>query len=68
MFKFNNKGHQKEAIDVILVYLLLTLNIFHNFFYYFYYWFMVDFERVNVRWETHFPRFFVVPRKNSQKL
>ena len=32
MFKVNNKKHQDDVIDVILVFLLLTLNIFHTFF------------------------------------
>ena len=32
MFKFNNKKHQDDFIDVTLVFLLLTLNIFHTFF------------------------------------
>ena len=32
LFKVNNKRHQNEAIGVILVSLLLTLNIFHTLF------------------------------------
>ena len=32
MFKVNNKKYQDDVIDVILVFLLLTLNIFHTFF------------------------------------
>ena len=32
MFKANNKKHQDGAIDVVLVFLLLTLNIFYTFF------------------------------------
>ena len=32
MFKVNKKKHQNDAIDVVLVSLLLTLNIFHILF------------------------------------
>ena len=32
MFKVNNKKYQNDVIDVILVFLLLPLNIFHAFF------------------------------------
>ena len=32
------KTHQNDVIDIVLVSLLLTLNIFHNFFYCFYCW------------------------------
>ena len=32
MFKVNNKKHQNDVNDVVLVFLLLTLNIFHTFF------------------------------------
>ena len=32
MFKVNNKKHQNDATDVVLVFLLFTLNIFHTFF------------------------------------
>ena len=32
MFKVNNKKYQDDVIDVILVFLLLTLNMFHTFF------------------------------------
>ena len=32
MFKVSNKKYQDDVIDVILVFLLLTLNIFHTFF------------------------------------
>ena len=31
MFKGNNKDFQNDAIGVVFVYLLLTLNIFHTF-------------------------------------
>ena len=31
-FKVNNKNNQDGVIDIVLVYLLLTLNIFHIFF------------------------------------
>ena len=32
MFKVNNKKKQNDVYDVVPVFLLLTLNIFHNFF------------------------------------
>ena len=32
MFSVNKKKHQNDVIDVVLVFLLLTLNIFHTFF------------------------------------
>ena len=38
--------HQNDVIDVVLVFLLLTLNIFHIFFYVS----IVGFEQVNVSW------------------
>ena len=38
-----------KVIDVILVCLLLTLNIFQTFFYVS----IVDFEQVNVSWEVY---------------
>ena len=49
MFKANQKKNKKkkreaDVIDVVLVYLSLTLNIFHTFSSVF----IVDFERVNV--------------------
>ena len=31
LFKVSNKKHQNGVIDVVLVFLLLTLNIFHTF-------------------------------------
>ena len=39
MFKVKNKIPQNNFIDVVLVFLLLTLNIFHTFFYCIYCWF-----------------------------
>ena len=47
MFKANQKKKKKreaDVIDVVLLYLLLTLNIFHIFSCVF----IVDFEQVNV--------------------
>ena len=41
MFEVNNKNHQNEVVDVVLVFLLLTLNIFYTLS-------TVDFEQVNV--------------------
>ena len=38
-----------KVIDVVLVCLLLTLNIFQTFFYVS----IVDFEQVNVSWEVY---------------
>ena len=43
MFKNNNKKTQNDANDVVLVFLLLTLNIFHTFFSAS----IVDFDQVN---------------------
>ena len=34
--------YQNEVIDIIMVSLLLTLNIYHNFFYHFYCWLWTD--------------------------
>ena len=34
--------HQNDVLDVVLVFLLLTLNIFHNFFYSFCHWFWIS--------------------------
>ena len=48
MFKVNNKN-TRTTLDVILVFLLLTLNIFHTFFNVS----IVNFELVNVNW-VHF--------------
>ena len=31
MFKVNNTEHQNEVNKVVLVFLLLTLNLFHSF-------------------------------------
>ena len=45
MFKVNNKNIRIKSNDVVLVFLLLTLNIFH-----FFSVSIVDFERVNVGW------------------
>ena len=41
MLEVNNKNHQNEVVDVVLVFLLLTLNIFYTLS-------TVDFEQVNV--------------------
>ena len=46
MFQVNKKKHQKDVNDVVLVFLLLTLNIFHTFFQFFY-----DFEQLVTCWE-----------------
>ena len=46
MFKVNKKKQQRNDFDVVLVFLLLTLNIFHNFSYVS----TVHFEQVNVSW------------------
>ena len=40
---------QHDVIDFVLVFLLLTLNIFHTFFSSVS---IVDFEQVNISWET----------------
>ena len=32
MFKLNQEKHQSDAIGVVLVFLLLTINIFYTFF------------------------------------
>ena len=45
MFKVNIKNIRKTS-DVVLVFLMLTLNIFHTFFSVS----LVDFEQVNVSW------------------
>ena len=45
MFEVNN-NNTIDAIDVVLVFLLLTLNIFDAFFSVS----IVDFEQVNVNW------------------
>ena len=45
MFKVNNKKTQNDVSDVVLVFLLLTLNIFHIFSSVS----IVDFDQVNVR-------------------
>ena len=46
MFKVNNKNIRMKSNDIVLVFLLLTLNIFHIIFSVS----VVDFERVNVAW------------------
>ena len=46
MFKVNNKNTRTTFIDVFLVFLLVTLNIFHTFSSIS----IVDFEQVNVSW------------------
>ena len=43
IFNVNNKNND---VDVVLMFLLLTLNIFHTFFNVV----IVDFEQVNVSW------------------
>ena len=48
MFKVNNKKHQNDVTDVVLVFSLLTLNIFHTFLQ----CFCCYFEQVNISWET----------------
>ena len=45
MFKVNNKN-TRNVIDVVLVFLLLTLNIFHTFSSVS----IADFEQVNISW------------------
>ena len=44
------KTHQKHVNDVVMVFLLLTLNLFHTFFSVS----IVDFEQVNIRADWHF--------------
>ena len=48
MFKVNNKNYKNNVNDVLLVFLLLTLNVFHTFFSVS----IVDFKQVNVNWVT----------------
>ena len=61
MFKINNKRHQSHVIDGVLLFLLLTLNIFHTFSSVP----IAEFEQVNVSWvllsgksvsETRYPK------------
>ena len=47
MLKVNNKKHQKNVIGVVLLFLLLTLNIFHT---QFSSASTTDLEQVNVSW------------------
>ena len=47
MFKVNNKDHQNDAIGVVLVSLLLTLNIFHTFVLVF---LLLTLSKVNAGW------------------
>ena len=47
MFKVSNKTPERELIDVVLVFLLLTLNNFTTFSKVS----IVDFEQVNAGWE-----------------
>ena len=42
-----NKKHQNDFIGIVLVFCLLTLNIFHTFSYGVS---IVDFEQVNINW------------------
>ena len=46
MFKVNTKNTRTDVIDVVLLFLLLTLNTSHTFFQCFY----VDLEQVNINW------------------
>ena len=46
MFKVNNKNTRTTSNDVVLMFLLLTFNIFHTFSSVS----IVDFEQVNVTW------------------
>ena len=46
MLKVNNKNTRNDAISVVLVSLLLTLNIFHTLSSVF----IVNFEKVNADW------------------
>ena len=47
MLKLNNKKKQKHVNDLVLVFLLLTLNIFHTFSNVS----IVGFEQVHLNWE-----------------
>ena len=44
------KTHQKDVNDVVMVFLLLTLNLFHTFFSVS----IADFEQVNITADWHF--------------
>ena len=44
------KTHQKDVNDVVMVFILLTLNLFHTFFRVS----IFDFEQVNIRADWHF--------------
>ena len=46
MFKVNDKNTRNDVIAVVLMFLMLTLNIFHTFSSVS----VVDFEQVNVIW------------------
>ena len=75
MFKANNRNtrksceicskltieHQNDVIDVVLVFLLLTLTIFHSFFQCFFS--VVHFEQVNIGWVI--PQKYLMPRCNA---
>ena len=50
LFKVNKKNPTRMALDVSLIFLLLTLNIFHTF----YSVSIVGFEQVNVSWDVLF--------------
>ena len=47
-YKKNRVNHENDVNGVVLVFLLLTLNIFHTFFSIS----IVEFEQVNVSWEV----------------
>ena len=48
MSKVNNKKHQTNVIDVVLLFLLLALTDFASFSSIY----IVDFEQVNVSWDS----------------
>ena len=54
MSKVNKKKHQNDVNDVVMVFLLLTLNIFDTFLSDS----IIDFEQVNVSWEEPFVTLF----------
>ena len=60
-YKKNRVNHENDVNGVVLVFLLLTLNIFHTFFSVF----VVDFEQVNVSWDRLLPKVLLLINKNS---
>ena len=60
-YKKNRVNHENDVNGVVLVFLLLTLNIFHTFFSVF----VVDFEQVNVNWDGLLPKVLLLINKNS---